>query len=265
MSLIEIARLSDRAARQARRVRAALERAQELDRALRSGAAEAGVEKAYAAAGLSPPREIVWGGGPLEIANAWARSRDGAGDNVRSQVIDQVCRRAEGAVDRTVGLAVRMALAAEPRLARVPPFCSSIDEAVLRDCERVRPQLRRLLASLFDPPPRRGRRALPRARSHFTPPRRWARSNTSTTCATCSARPRRSRGLWQIAKNASWMLPHRDVCWLAERPELMRQDARGRLHCGRRTRASSYPRRLVGLRLEGRAGAALDHRAARAR
>ena len=105
-------------------------------------AAEAGVAKAYAAAGLSPPREIVWGDGPLEIATAWARSRAAAGDNVRSQVIDQVCRRAEGAVDRSVGLAVRVALAAEPRLTRVPSFCSSIEEAVLRDCERVRPQLR---------------------------------------------------------------------------------------------------------------------------
>ena len=29
-------------------------------------------------------------------------------------------------------------------------------------------------------------------------------------------------GLWQIAKTASWMLPHRRVCWLAERPRVLR-------------------------------------------
>ena len=37
-------------------------------------------------------------------------------------------------------------------------------------------------------------------------------------------------GLWQVAANAAWMLPHRDVCWLAERPTILQQDARGRLH-----------------------------------
>jgi hypothetical protein len=37
-------------------------------------------------------------------------------------------------------------------------------------------------------------------------------------------------GLWQIAGNASWIIPHRDVCWLAERPAILCQDARGRLH-----------------------------------
>src|SRR4249919_1838955 len=38
-------------------------------------AAEDGVVKAYAAAGLPPPRDVVWAGGPFEIAKAWARSR----------------------------------------------------------------------------------------------------------------------------------------------------------------------------------------------
>ena len=76
-----------------------------------------------------------------------------------------VCRKAEGAVDRIVGLGVRMALAAEPRLARVPQFCASIDEAVHRDCERVRPKLRTRFASLFTPrPPGPGELCLERLR-----------------------------------------------------------------------------------------------------
>ena len=37
-------------------------------------------------------------------------------------------------------------------------------------------------------------------------------------------------GLWQFAKNAGWMLPHEHVCWLAERPNVLRTDARSRLH-----------------------------------
>src|SRR5204862_105547 len=104
-----------------------------------------------ATAGLPPPREIGWAGGPMEIANGWARASNTAGDNVRALVVDLVCRKAEAAVDRAVGLAVRVSLAGEPRLARVPPFCASIDEAVLRDAERVRPYLRTRPAGLFAP------------------------------------------------------------------------------------------------------------------
>src|SRR6185503_11337810 len=73
LSLIEIARLSDpqreRLAEYGQRWSALRSSTAPCDRA----AAETGIEKAYAAAGLSAPRRIVWGGGPLEIANAWAQ------------------------------------------------------------------------------------------------------------------------------------------------------------------------------------------------
>ena len=39
------------------------------------------------------------------------------------------------------------------------------------------------------------------------------------------------RGLWKIAKSAGWIVPHEHVCWVSERPSLIRTDARGRLHC----------------------------------
>src|SRR5262249_10161675 len=126
--------------------------------------AEAGVMAAYAAAGLPPPQEVVWAGGPVEMADTWMRSRGTAGDSVRSLVIDNVCRKAEAAVGRAVGLAVAGTLAGEPRLARVPSFCASVDEAVLRACERMRPDLRRLLVGLF----KRGKRMLSFAASSFS-------------------------------------------------------------------------------------------------
>ena len=239
MSLIEIARLSDP---QRDKLDEYGQRWSELRSATAPcdrAAAETGVEKAYAAAGLSPPREIVWGGGPLEIANAWARSRDSAGETVRAQVVDHVCRKAEGAVDRIVGLGVRMALAAEPRLARVPQFCASIDEAVHRDCERVRPKLRARFASLFTP--RRVRQAS-FASSAFALHSASSLGALEFFHDVCDLQRQTGAlsGLWQIAKNASWMLPHRHVCWLAERPRLIRQDARGRLHAADGP-AVSYP------------------------
>ena len=39
------------------------------------------------------------------------------------------------------------------------------------------------------------------------------------------------RGLWKIAKSAGWFVPHEHVCWISERPRILRTDARGRLHC----------------------------------
>ena len=37
-------------------------------------------------------------------------------------------------------------------------------------------------------------------------------------------------GLWQLASNVGWLQPHAQTCWLVERPNLLRGDARDRLH-----------------------------------
>jgi len=230
LSLIEVARLTDaqraelgtygRRWSQLRSSSAACDRA----------AAEDGVVRAYKAADLPAPRDIVWSAGPWEMANAWARARDSAGDNVRSRVVDYVCRRAEGATDRAVGLAVRVALAGEPRLTRVPGFCTSIDEAVHRDCDRVRARLRTRLANFLMLPHRRANLSF--ASSSFSlhsAPTLGALEYFHDICG-LQRQTEALGGLWQIAKNAAWMLPHEQVCWLAERPEFVRRDDRGRLH-----------------------------------
>jgi hypothetical protein len=38
-------------------------------------------------------------------------------------------------------------------------------------------------------------------------------------------------GLWLIAKNAGWIVPHEHVCWVSDRPDVVLSDSRGRLHC----------------------------------
>jgi hypothetical protein len=43
------------------------------------------------------------------------------------------------------------------------------------------------------------------------------------------ARP--MQGIWKIAKSAGWIVPHEHVCWVCERPNLLRTDAGARLHC----------------------------------
>jgi Domain of unknown function (DUF6745) len=229
LSLIEVPRLADEQAAQLPVYGERWSRLREATSPCDRQEAEAGVVKAYAAAGLPPPREVVWAGGPVEIANTWMRSRGTAGDNVRSLVIDNVCRKGEAAVDRAVGLAVRVSLAGEPRLARVPSFCASIDEAVLRACERVRPDLRGLVVGLFQ----RSKRVLSFAASSFSlhsAPTLGPLEYFHNVCG-LQRQTEALSGLWQVARNASWIVPHRHVCWLAERPRVVRHDARGRLHC----------------------------------
>jgi hypothetical protein len=186
------------------------------------------VHEAYAAAGLRPPRDIVWEQNPASLAAGWARRRAAAGDNVRALLVDVVRRKAELAVDRAISLSVRMALAGEPGLARTPAFCTSIDEAVLRVGERALPVLRTRFVDFF-----RGRRArLSFAGSSFSllsAPWLGALEFLHDVCG-LRRHAEGLSGLWRIARHASWMVPHEDVCWLLERPRLIRHDASGRLH-----------------------------------
>ena len=38
-------------------------------------------------------------------------------------------------------------------------------------------------------------------------------------------------GLWAVAQNAGWWLPHQGLCWISERHNILKRDERGRLHC----------------------------------
>jgi hypothetical protein len=38
-------------------------------------------------------------------------------------------------------------------------------------------------------------------------------------------------GLWLIAQSAGWFLPHRNLCWVSERHNVLNRNESGRLHC----------------------------------
>jgi hypothetical protein len=167
------------------------------------------------------------------VASTWAGLRNDAGENVRSLVVDLVRRKAERTVDRSVGAAVRTSLAQEPRLVRVPSYSTSIDEAVLREGERVRPVLSRRLASLFSLSLRGTKLSFAASSFSFhTAPSLGALEYFHDVCG-LRRQTGGLTGLWQIARNASWIVPHERICWLSERPELIRHDARDRLHAAK--------------------------------
>jgi hypothetical protein len=38
-------------------------------------------------------------------------------------------------------------------------------------------------------------------------------------------------GSWELAQSAGWVLPHQNICWVAERHNILARDYTGRLHC----------------------------------
>jgi hypothetical protein len=193
-------------------------------------AARVAVAKAYGAAGLVPPRDIVWEDGPADVAVAWSKRRHSAGDSVRAAVVDAVRRKAELGVDRAIALSVRMALTSEPGLARLPSYCASVDEALLRLGERALPILPLRLLDLLSFSRRRNRATF--SGSGFSlQSAAWlgALQYLHDVCGLVKQTEPAS-GLWELARSACWMAPHERVCWLVRRPTLIRCDASGRLH-----------------------------------
>ncbi|MCP5017250.1 MAG: hypothetical protein GY938_18580 [Ketobacter sp.] len=37
-------------------------------------------------------------------------------------------------------------------------------------------------------------------------------------------------GMWKIAKSAGWWLPHRNICWVSERHNILKRNEAGQLH-----------------------------------
>jgi hypothetical protein len=193
-------------------------------------AACAAVEKAYAAAELPPPREIVWEDGPSQLAMSWSKRRHLAGGSVRTRIVDDVRRKAELGVDRAIALGVRMALTSEPGLSRLPPFCATIDEAHLRLGERALPILPLRLIDLFSLSWRRSRASFA-AGGFSLQSAAWlgALQYLHDVCGLIRQTAPLA-GLWELAHSATWIAPHERICWLIRRPTLIRTDASGRLH-----------------------------------
>jgi hypothetical protein len=193
-----------------------------------NAAARAAVDRVYAAGGLAPPRDILWEDGPAELAVSWSKRRHAAGESVRALVVDAVRRKAELAVDRAISLSVRMALTAEPGLARLPSYCTSIDEALLRLGERALPILPMRFFDFF---PRRRNRATFAGSGFSFQSAAWlgALQYLHDVCGLVR-QTGAVAGLWKLAASACWMAPHEQVCWLIRRPTLIRCDTNGRLH-----------------------------------
>ena len=199
-------------------------------------AAEAGVITAYASAGLQAPRYIVWSQSPIEAACYRREAAAQAGACVRPQIVEQTTQAVVRAVEHVTSRAFRSRVWSLTRFDAPSGLGRAIGEAVADGVRAAAPRAssgtwRRLLDRW------RGRPDL----RH----REWAFSESAFSCHDAAtlglyeclhdtgglARETAAmKGLWQVAEAAGWMVPHANVCWLSERPDVLEIDAQGRLY-----------------------------------
>jgi hypothetical protein len=219
-------------------------------------AAEDGIRQAYAAAGLAPPDHIVWCGGPMEIARRLAAAvsaGDLVGANVKADVFDRVRERvgtlAEIFWKEVVLTALEVSHNATIRTAvsehsRCNEVSGAVNRAVLKAVDaylsRFSVRARHAALRLRGLP-----RLLPRASFEEVAIGPDPLASLGVYEYLHDVLPWRDlthpmQGIWKIARNAGWVVPHERVCWVSERPKLLRTDASARLHCPDRP-ALQYP------------------------
>jgi Domain of unknown function (DUF6745) len=209
-------------------------------------AAEEGIRLSYEAAGLAPPLRIIWCGGPIDIAKqlAAASADDPIGPSVKSRIFDAPRERVGTFAEifwKEIVVAAcelsgrRSVTTARNSLERAQGISRTINQAVREAAHDVlfRPSVRARYAF-------QRLRGLPQImpRSTFSEialgPDELASLGVYEYLRDVldwQEQTEPLRGLWAVAKSASWMVPYQHVCWIAERPDKIATDARGRLHC----------------------------------
>jgi hypothetical protein len=158
-----------------------------------------------------------------------------AGDNVKSQLIDAVVRHAAYAVDGTVSSQVRTRVAGTFRAQPANPVSAAVARAVTLHDPLVRERRFTLLLSTV----RRLRgRMLPRwmeasfRDSSFSQHDAVSLGVFEYLHQVCDLHRQTERvlPLCRMAANIGWVIPHRRVCWLVERHNVLEIDDRERLH-----------------------------------
>ena len=207
--------------------------------------AEEGIRLAYLAANLPPPQRIVWSGGPVEIAERLAAiaAGDQVGANVKAVVFDDALSRVATFAEifwKEIVVAAGRLSNKRPNGTRNPiEKANRISSSITRNVDEAARQI-------FFRPSVKTRHAMRRWRG--LPPLLPSANFSEIAIgpndiaslgvyeylydvAGWKDETERLRGLWAIAKSASWIVPHERVCWIAERPDTLCIDAQGRLHC----------------------------------
>ncbi len=199
-------------------------------------AAEQGVIVAYEAAGLEPPRQIVWCRSPLEIERsrrsnwiAWS-----PGTSVKTTIVDDVLRSVGEGLRAVVP--IELARCAARAMAHPLNAERSVGDVVSDAVRAVRWPIRTILAGAT-----RRLKRIPAVSYALFDQASWSQLQFRDLLGTyeflnerCGPLPEadRLRGIWSLAPNVGWVVPHQRICWLSDRCIDLAVDESGRLHSG---------------------------------
>lgn len=196
-------------------------------------AAEEAVRALYRSIGLKTPRKIEWAKGPLELAAMREQSWlfEDVGDNLVPLISDKLAHASctYGAGARAHPMATRRGTLISTSAGLQSALMTLVDLASSR--VRVGFRMRRMFSGLL------GRRK----------PLQWfpvgmgGRSQVDTPYLNCENYLYARFGqvpelaatlsaLTAVVSNVGWIVPHEQICWLSERPAIMKTDPRSRLH-----------------------------------
>ncbi|MGJ4944605.1 DUF6745 domain-containing protein [Bradyrhizobium sp. HKCCYLS1011] len=195
-------------------------------------AAEEGVRLAYRAVGLEPPAHLIWCDGPVTLLREARRPSRADGPHVGSFIVGQLRRQTLAQIRSRIGRGLHAWI--ERQVNPVDPLVASAVDAVMQETTTesvsLLDQFRRsepvsltlALRALFS---WREASAIGQQDLTWLGPCEYARNVLGLRDETAAL-----SGLLQVAANAGWLQPHRQTCWLAERPALLRGDGQDRLH-----------------------------------
>jgi hypothetical protein len=198
------------------------------------GAAEEGVRLAYRAAGLAPPGRLVWCNGPIALSERAGRASRTDGANVKSTIVHRMRRQVAASVGSRVHRRVQALVQSmvDPADALIASVADAVETAAVQES-----------VSLLDLLRRSSPLSLSHAAGLLLGPRGFCDSAVGPHELSwlgvydylrdmfgLQAETTALRGLSEVAASLGWWQPHQQICWLAERPNLLRGDARDRLH-----------------------------------
>lgn len=198
--------------------------------------AEAAIAATYESAGLPPPMQVIWAGGPVEMTSRrMAAGDEDCGRNVKTDLLDGVRSRAVAGVEAATSAMVRSTVFHGLRSPVAEQAGIAVNTLVHEAAASVRPRLgqrlrRRLsrlrrITTMFEDDWRLyasgfGTHDLGWLASH-----QFLREVCGITTETAGL-----EGLSTLAPQVGWVLPYEKVCWVSERPTRLEVDLQGRLH-----------------------------------
>jgi hypothetical protein len=198
------------------------------------GAAEQGVRLAYRTAGLAPPARLVWCDSPVAMSRLAQRISRRDGPNVRWRLIDRPRRQVAACIRRRLSrrLLAEVDSAVNPADTLTAAVADAVTLAAAQEPLPLFTRLRRgeplsLSSILLALSGREGFRDAAAGPDDLS----WL-STLEYLRGVLGLRAETEplSGLWQVASNAGWLLPHAQTCWLSDRPDLLSADANDRLH-----------------------------------